>query len=142
MTDDCLDLIGERGKVKATGDHQRYIELRKEVKWMCKYAESVWLSDRARETEDAFRNGDPKKVHKLVKVVAGQKRIDRSIGLKDDNGIILSDREDVKARWYEYCKSLFAQDPEKRDRVEWDESMIEEEPMVTRCEIIYIVHYK
>ena len=50
-------------------------------------------------------------------------------------GNILYDREDVKARWYEYCKSLFAEDPEKRDRVEWDKFMIEEEPMVMHCEI-------
>ena len=32
MTDECLDLIEERRKAKARGDHKRYNELCKEVK--------------------------------------------------------------------------------------------------------------
>ena len=90
------------------------------------------LTKRAEEAKDAFRSGNTKKGYELIKVDAGKKCVHQSIGLKDQNGVVLYDNTDIWYRWYEYCKSLFAEDPNLIDRQEWDKVSFEDEPTVER----------
>ena len=98
ITNECFDLIEEKRKEKENGlQSDRYRELCKVVKKACKYAEATWLTEIAK---DAFRSGNTKKDYELIKVVAGRKRVHQSIGLKDQNGVVLYDQTDIRNRWY------------------------------------------
>ena len=68
-------------------------------------------------------------------MVAGKKRVHQSIGLKDQNCVVFYDKTDIRNRWYEYCKSLFAEDTNLIDSREWDKVSFEDEPSVLKEEI-------
>ena len=87
MSDECLDLIEERRKVKTLGSQSpEYKKVCKEEQKACKKAEKEWLEAKAVDSESAFARGHSKKVYHLVRELGGKQIKNKGIGIKDADG--------------------------------------------------------
>ena len=87
----------------------RYKELDKLVKAMCKERKEEGLRERCQEMEQLERV-DSRLMAEKIREITGQKRTTRSTIVKDRNGNILTERIDVLNRWREYVEGLYRDD--------------------------------
>ena len=114
MTQDILDLMEERRveKIKATN---RYKELDRLIRRKCKERKEEWLHEKCDELEQLERV-DARLMAEKIREVTGKRGPTRSTIIKDANGNLLTDREEVLKRWQEYVGELYSDD-DRGDRV-------------------------
>ena len=107
MTNEILDLMTERRLNKR--DVQEYNRIDKEIKTKCKLAKEQWLSDQCEEIEELEKHHQVQRLHNKVKQLT-----DRKSGLKtnsccirDKDGQLLFEREEIEKRWVEYISELY-----------------------------------
>ena len=74
----------------------------------------VFLSNQCKEIEENNRMG---KTRDLVKIIRDTKRtVHAKMGsIKDRNGMVLTEAEDIKTRWQEYTEELYKKDLHEPD---------------------------
>ena len=105
MTEEILDFMEQRRRMKSQSI-DRYKDLDRLVKTMCKERKEEWLRERCQEMEQLERV-DSRLMAEKIREITGQKRTTRSIIVKDRNGNILTERIDVLNRWREYVEGLY-----------------------------------
>ena len=129
MTDEILDLMEKRRKVKNVSE-ERYRELDRNIRQMCKEKKEQWLGEMCEEVE-LLKNVDSRLMTEKIREITGKRRTARSTIVKDKNGNILTERKEVLKRWEEYVGELYGDT--RGERPELGE--IEQGPSILRCEV-------
>ena len=104
MTPEIKDLLKERRNTKY--DSVEYKNLDKLIKSKCICAHEEYLDKKCEETEAPYRF-NPKQAHKRNKELKCKKFTNSSGIIKDKDGTILFNENDIKRRWLEYVKDLY-----------------------------------
>ena len=103
MTPQIKDLK-ERRNTKY--DSVEYKNLNKLIKSKCICAHEEYVDKKCEETEALYRF-NPKQAHKRIKELKRKKFTNLSGIIKDKDGTILFEKNDIKRRWLEYVKELY-----------------------------------
>ncbi|XP_014780677.1 uncharacterized protein LOC106876585 [Octopus bimaculoides] len=107
LSDDTLDVARRRKKAKASGN-QEWRELDKQYNRQALEDKRNHLKQICLEAEDASQKGDIKSVFRLVKELSRKRKwTPRSDVINDKEGSILTEEEDIKARWRENSTDLY-----------------------------------
>ena len=104
MTPEIKDLLKERRNTKY--DSVEYKNLNKLIKSKCICAHEEYLDKKCEETEALYRF-NPKQAHKRIKELKRKIFTNLSGIIKDKDGTILFEENDIKRRWLEYVKELY-----------------------------------
>lgn len=133
MTQDILELMEERRKFRNRTDN-RYRELDRLIKRLCIERKEEWLQEKCDELE-VLERIDSKLLAEKIRDITGKKRPARSTVIKDENGNILTDRNDVLRRWKEYVSELYRDN----DRMDVELDDIDSGPPILRSEIEHAI---
>ena len=110
MTDDILRKMEERKKVKNI-DSDKYKQLHKEIETLCRQTKEKWHVDQCKEIELLEKQYRTREMHKRVKDLTNRKSRKTASGcIKDRNGKLLFDQEDIANRWAKYITELYNDD--------------------------------
>ena len=110
MTDDILMKMEERKKCKNI-DSDKYKQLNKEIEKICRQTKEKWYADQCEEIELLEKQYKTREMHKKVKDLANRNSRKTASGcIKDKNGKLLFDQEDIAIRWAEYITELYNDD--------------------------------
>ena len=129
MTKEILELMEERKQCKFV-DLEKYKEIDKNIIRACRKAEDEWLNQQCQEIENLERQFKSKEMHKKVRELANKKKSTRGNGcIKNKDGQILFDEEEIAARWVEYVTELYddEREPMPRFEVNSGENILKEE---------------
>ena len=129
MTDDILDLMGERQKLRKNSE--RYLEMDREIKRKCNVRKEEWMNRKCQEVEQ-LEHTNSRVMHERIKIVTGDRRATKSSVIKDKEGNVLMESTEVLSRWEEYIKELYGDDS-RGERPLWDGEM--SGPPILRSEI-------
>ena len=105
ITDEILDMMEERRIVKNLSE-ERYREMDRRILRSCQVKKEEWLNARCKDIEESEKV-DPREMAMQIRELSGKKGIVRSTVIKDRNGDILTDREQVLERWRGYVGELY-----------------------------------
>ena len=107
MTDKILNLMEERRKLKRNTSEYNLME--REIKRQCKKAKADWYQRQCEEIEQMERNHQIKSLHEKVKQITDRKTgIKNGSGcMKDRDGNMLFEQEEIGKRWIEYISELY-----------------------------------
>ena len=108
MTEGILDKMDERRNKER--NPQRYEELDLEIRQECNTAKENWINEQCEEVEQLERSHRIESMHKKIKEVIGRKRQTRGNVIKNREGILVMEIDEVLKRWEEYVKVLFEDD--------------------------------
>ena len=110
MTDDILRKMEERKKFKNI-DSDKYKQLDKEIETLCRQTKEKWHVDQCEEIELLEKQHRTREMHKKVKDLTNRNSRKKASGcIKDRNGKLLFDQEDIANRWAEYITELYNDD--------------------------------
>lgn len=119
MTQEILGKMETRKKAK-NGDPVKYNQLKKEVEKDCTIAKEEWWNKKCEEVEQLEAKHESRSMHKKIKEITGQGSRKRSSNcIKNKDGKMLFDEDEIKSRWEEYVSELYNDDrgetPETED---------------------------
>ena len=129
ITDEILDLMELRRRLKNTSQ-SRYRVLDRRIQQMCRVKKEEWLDERCKEIEENEKV-NPREMADQIRELSGKKGIARSTVIKDVNGNILTDRQEVLERWREYVQELYSD--QRGEKPEFD--VIEPGPPILKVEV-------
>ena len=97
MSEEALQIVEKRKKVKGKGEKERYIHLNAEFQRLARREKKAFLSDQCKEVEENYRMG---KTRDLVKKIRDTKGIfhAKMDTITDRNGMDLTEAEHIKKR--------------------------------------------
>ena len=114
MNEEILQMMKERKKLKRkTGKYQ---EKDKAIRTACTEAKEKWMNEQCKEIEDLEERKQFRPMHQKIKEFTGRKRRRVAAGLRDKEGNILFEEEQVANRWVEYIQELFS-DPQRSAKI-------------------------
>jgi len=109
INEQILKDIEERRKYKNSKDNQgikKYKELKNKIKRNAKEAREKWLEDRCHEVELLLKkNKMDQAFNTIKKFVSSKTKVNSKI--RDENGNLLIDNEDIASRWKQYLEVLY-----------------------------------
>jgi hypothetical protein len=106
MTDEILNMMEERKKA-ALSDKSEYRRLHRRITGACRKAKDVWLKTQCNEIVRLEKNYEVKKMHMKIREMTGSSRKREEGCIRDKDGNVLFDKEDVLERWTEYVEELY-----------------------------------
>ena len=117
--------------MKSKGEKERYTHLNTEFQRIARTDEKALLSDQCKEIEENKRMG---KTRDLFKKIRYQGNIScKDVLDKGQNGMDLTEAEDIKKRWQEYTEDLYKKD--LHDPGNHDGVISHLEPDILECEV-------
>lgn len=108
MTVEILEKMEERKKEK-NKDSFRYRQLKRQIDDECTKAKEKYWNEKCTEIETLEKHHKSRDMHKKIKeVVENRKDARGSNCIKDKNGKMLFDAEEIKCRWEEYVTELYS----------------------------------
>ena len=106
MTPEILERMEER-RVNKERNLQRYEKLNLEIRQACDAVKEDWINEQCREVEELERNHKIESMHRKIREVIGRKKLARGNVIKNKEGLIVMEVEEVLKHWEEYVKDLF-----------------------------------
>ena len=104
MAEEALQIAVKRKEEKSKGEEERYDHLNAEFQRIARRDKKAFLSDQCKEIEENNRMG---KTRNLKKIRDTKGTFHAKMGsIKDRNGLVLMEAEDIKKRWQEYTEEL------------------------------------
>ena len=97
MSEEGLQIVGKRKKVKVKGEKERYVHLNAEFQRIARRDKKAFLSDQCKEIEENNRMGKTRDLFKKIRGIKGPFHA-RMGTIKDRNGMDLTEAEDIKKR--------------------------------------------
>ena len=116
MTEEILNKMEEKRAIKERNP-QRYEELNLEIRQACDEAKLDRINDQCKEVEELERQHKVERMHRNIKEVAGRKRMARGNVIKNRDGVIVMEIDEVLKRWEEYVKDLFEDNRGEKPRL-------------------------
>ena len=118
MTDHILNLMENRKQFK-NSDKDEYNRLNKQINLACKEAKEKWLVNKCEEVEQLEKQYKSREMHNKVKELTSKNTKKKASGcIKDKNGNILFNQEEIAARWVEYITELYEDHREQMRKFE------------------------
>ena len=92
------------------GEKERYTHLNAEFQRITWRVKKAFLSDQCRKIEESSRIGNTRDLFKKLRDAKGTFHTKLST-IKDENGMDLTETEDIKKRWQEYTEELYKKRP-------------------------------
>ena len=106
FSQEALLIAVNRREVKGKGEKERYTHLNAEFQRIAKRDEKAFVSDQFKEIEENNTMGKTGNLFKKIRDTKGT--LHAKMGsIKDRNGMILTEAEDIKKRWQEYTEELY-----------------------------------
>lgn len=106
MTEEILERMAERKKLKHKA--AEYHQINKTIDSACRIAKETWYNEKCEVIENLSKSHQTRTMHQKIKEITNKKYSNRNNGcIRDKNGNILFDKEDIKKRWAEYVHDLF-----------------------------------
>ena len=109
LSEEGLQIAGERKDVKGKGEKERYKHLNAEFQRIARKDMKAFLSDQCKEIEKNNRMGKTRDLFKKIRDTRGTFHAKMG-AIKDRNGMDLTETEDIKKRWQEYREELCKKD--------------------------------
>ncbi|XP_072019722.1 uncharacterized protein [Amphiura filiformis] len=140
LTEEVFKLADQRRKVKANGlknkdQRGEYRELNRKIQQQIRRDKTSFITKKCAEVEKDSVSGNTKDMYKNIKALTS-KPVPRLNVLKDENGTILTEVEEIKSRWKQYCEKLYASqedNAEEEDGVESEDT--DSEPEILLSEV-------
>ena len=130
----------QRRKVKANGlknkdQRGEYRELNRKIQQQIRRDKTSFITNKCAEVENDSVSGNTKDMYKHIKALTS-KPVPRLNVLKDENGTILTEVEEIKSRWKQYCEKLYASQEDKAEEEDGVESEdTDSEPEILMSEV-------
>jgi len=144
LDEETMRLVDEKRALRAktatdTTLKPKIREKTQEIKAKVKECRENWLNQICDEIEYSNKKGDLRAVYTKIKEVKGGLGLrSRNINVKDKDGNILSNTEDILNRWHEYCNGLYnynlTVDRSQLDRL-WPNTQDNEVPDLLKSEV-------
>ena len=109
LSGEPLQIAVKRRVAKSKGEKERYKHLNAEFQRIARRDKKAFLSDQCKEIEENNRMGKTKDLFKKIRDTKG--KFHATMGsIKDRNGMVLTEAEDIKKRWQEYTEELYKKD--------------------------------
>ena len=105
LSGEALQIAVKRREVKRKGEKERYKHLNAEFQRIARRDKKVFLSDQCKEIEENNRMGKTRDLFKKIRDNKGTFHAKMST-IKDRNGMILTEAEDIKKTWQEYTEKV------------------------------------
>ena len=132
LSEEALQIAVKRREAKGKGEKERYTQLNAEFQRIARRDKKVFLSDQCKETEENNRMGKPRDLFKEIKDTKGTFHANMG-SIKDRNGMVLTEAEDIKTKWQEYTEELYKKDLSDPDN--HDGEITHLEPDILECEV-------
>ena len=131
LSEEALQIAVKR-EVKSKEEKERYTHSNAEFQRIARRDKKAFLSNQCKETEENYRMGKTRDLFKKIK------RYQVNISCKDglnrgQNGMDLTEAEDIKRRWQEYTDKLYKK--ELHDQNNHDGVITHLEPDILECEV-------
>ena len=132
MSEEALQIVEKRSKMKGKGEKEGYIQLNEEFQRIARKDKKAFLSDQCKEIEENNSMGKTRDLFKKIRDIKGT--LHAKMGtIKDRNSMDLTEAEDMKKRWQEYTEELYKRDlhdPDNHDGV-----ITHLEPDILECKV-------
>ena len=105
LSEEALQIAVKTREVKSKGEKERYTHLNTEFQRIARRDKKVFLSDQCKEIEGNIRMGKIRDLFKKIKDTKGTFHAKMG-SIKERNGMVLTEAEDIKKRWQEYTEEL------------------------------------
>ena len=102
---EALQIAVQRREVISKGEKEKYKHLNAEVQRIARRDKKAFLSDHCKEIEEDNRMGKTRDFFKKIRDTKGIFHAKMG-SIKDNNGMDLTEAEDIKKRWQEYTEEL------------------------------------
>ena len=121
LPEEALQTAEKRRDAKGKGEKERYTHLNAEFQRIAKRDEKAFVSDQFKEIEENNTMGKTGNLFKKIRDTKGT--LHAKMGsIKDRNGMILTEAEDIKKRWQEYTEEIYKKDLHDPDNHDGDHS--------------------
>ena len=118
MTDHILNLMENQKQFK-NSDKDEYKRLNKQINSACKEAKEKWFVNQCEELEQQEKQYKSREMHNKVKELTSKNTKKKASGcIKDKNGNILFDQEEIAVIWVEYITELYEDHREQMPKFE------------------------
>ena len=105
LSGEALQIAVKRREVKSKGEKERYKHLNAELQRIARRGKKAFFSDKSKEIEENNRMGKTRDLFKKIRDTKGT--FHAKMGpIKDRNGMVLTEAEDIKKRWQEYTDQI------------------------------------
>ena len=119
LSEEALQIAVKRREVKGKREKESYTHLNAEFQRIARRDKKAFLSDQCKEIEESNRMGETKDLFKKFRDTKGTFHAKMG-SIKDRNGMVLTEAEDINKRWREYTEELYKKDlhsPDNHDGV-------------------------
>jgi len=143
-----LELTDQRRNIKVKlatepGLKPAYNQLTRQIRTGINSDYENWCNNNCDELEQLQKTHQTHGLHKKIKeLTRGIKVADKSTSIKNKNGRLLTDIDDVRNRWAEYCSELYNHDTKPDDTVLaglWNNQQQEPTPDISVSEVVAAV---
>ena len=101
MSEEALQIAEKRREAKGKGEKERYTHLNAEFQRTARRDRKAFLSEQCKEENN--RMGKTRDLFKKIRDTKGTFHAKMG-AIRDRNGVVLTEAEDVKKRWQEYTE--------------------------------------
>ena len=109
MPEEALQIAVKRRKAKGKGEKERYIHLNAEFQRIARGDKKAFLSEQCKEVEENNTMGKTRDLFKKIRDTKGTFHAKMG-SIKDRNGMVLIEAEDIRKRWQEYTEEHYKKD--------------------------------
>ena len=106
---EALQIAEKRREANGKGEKERYTHLNAEFQRIARRDKKTFLSNQCKEIEENNRMGKTRGLFKKIRDTEGTFHAKMGT-IKDQNGMDLTEAEDIKKRWQEYTEELYKKD--------------------------------
>ena len=106
---EALQIAEKRREANGKGEKERYTHLNAEFQRIARRDKKTFLSNQCKEIEENNRMGKTRGLFKKIRDTKGTFHAKMGT-IKDQNGMDLTEAEDIKKRWQEYTEELYKKD--------------------------------
>ena len=105
-SEEALQIAEKRREAKGKGEKERYIHLKAEFQRLARRDKKAFLGDQCKEVEENNRMGKTRGLFKKIRDTKGIFH-GKIYTIKDQNGMDLTEAEDIKKRLQVYTEELY-----------------------------------
>ena len=109
LSDEVLQIAKKRREAKGKGEKERHTHLNAEFQRIARRDKKAFLRNQCKEVEENNRMEKTRDLFKKIRDTKGTFHA-KMHTIKDRNGMVLTEAQDIKMRWQEYTEELYKKD--------------------------------
>ena len=139
LTEKVFALADQRREVKEKGldseeGRREYRDLSREIQKQIRSDKSEFIRQRCAEVEKNSASNNTKDMFKNIKLLTSKPSTKLNV-VKDKDGNVLTEEDEIKTRWKEYCEELYASKDDDDTQEDREQQEFEDDPDILLCEV-------